>query len=169
MNNSIFLNIFRFIGLILAQVAIFNHINFLGYLNPYIYILFLVYYPFDKDQRVTFLFSSFLLGLAIDFFGDSGGVHAAACVTVAFLRPVLMRATFGQSFDFNTLKLNKTTFGQRFNFITLLILTHHLLLFVLEIFSFAQWGSIVGRTLATTLFTLILCLIFITLFSRKRT
>lgn len=169
MNNRILTNSLRFVVLVLLQASIFNNINFLGYINPYVYVLFLIYFPFDKEERISYLFAAFLLGISVDFFSDSGGVHAAASLTVAFLRPVMMRASFGQSFDFNTLKLNKTTFGQRFNFLLILILTHHLILFLLEIFSFAHIQAILTKTLFSGVFTLILCLIFITLFSRKRT
>ncbi|TRZ43239.1 rod shape-determining protein MreD [Robertkochia solimangrovi] len=168
MNNTIVSNITRFIILVLLQVTLFNHIDFLGYLNPYIYILFIVYFPFDKETRIPFLFFSFLIGLSIDIFSDSGGVHSAASVAIAYLRPVIMRWAFGLSYDYQTLKISKTTFGQRFNFLSLLILTHHLILFTLEIFSFAQVVNILKKTIFSAIFTLILCLIFISLFSRKR-
>ena len=80
MNNLIFKNITRFILLVLVQVIVLNKINFLGYINPYIYILFIILFPI-KNNRVLFIFLGFLLGLTVDLFLDSGGVHAAACVT----------------------------------------------------------------------------------------
>ncbi|MDG3584076.1 rod shape-determining protein MreD [Galbibacter sp. CMA-7] len=167
MNKTTFINTVRFILLILLQVIIFNNINFLGYINPYIYILFIIFFPFDKDNRILFLFFSFLLGLSIDIFCDSGGVHAAACVCTAYCRPLMMRSVFGLSYDYHTIKIEKTHFGQRVNYLIILILTHHFILFSLEIFSFAHILLILKKTIFSAIFTLILCLIFISLFSRK--
>lgn len=161
--------ILRFIILVLLQVTIFNNINFLGYINPYIYILFLILFPFDKDNRILFIFCSFLIGLTIDMFSDSGGVHAAACVTTAYFIPLMMRSIFGVSYDYHNIKIEKTYFGQRINYLIILILTHHFILFSLEIFSFAHILLILKKTLFSAIFTLILCLIFISLFSKKST
>ncbi|MEL4308640.1 rod shape-determining protein MreD [Joostella sp. CR20] len=169
MNKTIFVIILRFVLLVLLQVVIFNHINFLGYLNPYIYILFIVLFPFDKDNRILFIFCSFLIGLTIDMFSDSGGVHAAASVFVAYFRPLMMRSVFGVSYDYHNIKIESTYFGQRVNYLVILILTHHLMLFSLEIFSFAHVLLILKKTLFSAIFTLIMCLIFISLFSKKST
>ena len=95
MNNAITINIARFIILILLQVLVLNNINFLGYINPYIYILFIILYPI-KNNRLLFIFLSFLLGLTVDLFLDSGGVHAAACVTIAYIRPILLKFSFAR-------------------------------------------------------------------------
>ena len=65
MNSVVSLNSIRFIILVLVQVLIFNNINFMGYINPYIYILFIVLYP-TKNNRALLIFLSFLLGLSID-------------------------------------------------------------------------------------------------------
>ncbi len=168
MNNSSLSNIIFFLVLIFLQTTLFNQIDFLGYLNPYIYIIFLVYFPYDRDNTIIFIFLSFLLGLCIDIFSDSGGVHAAATLTAAYLRPVIMRWSFGVSYDYQTIKISKTTIGQRINYLSLLILTHHLILFSLEIFSFAHLISIVKKTIFSAVFTLALSLIFISLFSKKK-
>ena len=77
MNNIVAANITRFIILVLIQVLVLININFLGYINPYIYILFIILFPI-KNNRLLFIFLSFLLGLTVDLFLDSGGVHAAA-------------------------------------------------------------------------------------------
>ncbi len=90
MNSIVGINTARFILLVLLQVLVLNHINFLGYINPYIYILFIILYPV-KNNSSLFIFLSFLLGLCVDIFSDSGGVHAAASVTIAFLRPGFLK------------------------------------------------------------------------------
>ncbi len=166
MNNAITINISRFIILILLQVLVLNNINFLGYINPYIYILFIILYPI-KNNRLLFIFLSFLLGLTVDLFLDSGGVHAAACVTIAYIRPVLLKFSFGTIYDYQTIKFNTTEFGQRLTYFSAIIFIHHLILFSLEIFNSSKIILILKKTLFSSIFTIILCLLITILFSRK--
>lgn len=166
MNNTVSLNIVRFIILVLVQVLILSNINFLGYINPYIYILFIILYPI-KNNRLLFLLFSFLLGLSVDLFLDSGGVHAAACVTIAYIRPVLLKFSFGTIYEHQTIKFSNTEFGQRFTYFSIIVLIHHLILFSLEIFNSSKIILILKKTLFSSIFTIILCLLITILFSRK--
>ena len=166
MNNAISTNIARFITLMLAQVLVFNNINFLGYINPYIYILFIMLFPI-KNNRLLFLCLSFLLGLSIDLFSDSGGVHAAACVTIAYIRPILLKFSFGMIYEHQTIKFSSTDFGQRLTYFSIIIFIHHLILFSLEIFNSAKIILILKKSLFSSIFTLILCLLITILFSKK--
>ena len=167
MNNVISTNIARFIALILAQVLVFNNINFLGYINPYIYILFIMLFPI-KNNRLIFLGLSFLLGLTVDLFSDSGGVHAAACVTIAYIRPVLLKFSFGMIYEHQTIKFSSTEFGQRLTYFAIITFIHHLLLFALEIFNTSKVLLILKKSLFSGIFTIILCLLITVLFSSKR-
>ena len=77
--NSIFsIHTIRFIALSCTGFNL-NHINFLGYINPYIYILFIALFPV-KNNRVVLIILSFILGITIDMFLDTGGIHAGACI-----------------------------------------------------------------------------------------
>ena len=165
-NIEIFRNIFRFIILILIQVLLLNQINFLGYINPYLYILFIIIFPFTGNKSFLILLS-FILGLIIDMFGDSGGVHAAACVFIAYLRPVILKFSFGVSYEYNSVKINKMGFSQRILYISLLVLIHHLLLFSLEIFNIDHIMLILKSTLFSGIFSVVLILSTLSLFSRK--
>lgn len=166
MNNIIFINSIRFIVLILIQALVLNNINFLGYINPFIYVLFVLLYPI-KNNRMLFIFLSFLLGLTLDMFLDSGGVNAAASVTIAYIRPLFLKFSFGASYEHQTVKFSNTEFGQRFTYILFLVLIHHLILFSLEIFNVSQILLILKKTLFSSIFTILLCLIITILFSRK--
>ncbi len=166
MNNIITTNIIRFIVLVLIQVLVLNNINFLGYINPYIYILFIILFPI-KNNRILFIFLGFLLGLAVDLFLDSGGVHAAACVTVAYARPVILKFVFGAIYDHQTIKFTSTEFGQRFIYFSIITLIHHLILFSLEIFNISKIILILKKSLFSSIFTILLCLLITILFSRK--
>ena len=86
MNNALLNNIARFILLLAAQIIIFNKFNLFGFINPYPYILFIILYPVNTNKN-NLLIASFLLGITMDLFCNSGGVHAAACVVLAYIRP----------------------------------------------------------------------------------
>jgi rod shape-determining protein MreD len=167
MNNVVTINIVRFIVLVLAQALVLNNINFMGYINPYIYILFIILFPV-KNNRMLFIFLSFLLGLCVDLFLDSGGVHAAACVTVAYIRTLVLKFSFGMIYEHQTIKFNNTEFGQRLGYFAILIFIHHLLLFSLETFNTSKILLILTKTLFSGIFTLLLCLLITVLFSQKR-
>ncbi|MBT8307664.1 MAG: rod shape-determining protein MreD [Maribacter sp.] len=164
MNSGYLINIIRFILLVLVQVLVFNRLNFFGFINPMVYILFLYWYPI-KQNRSVFIGLGFLLGLSIDFFSDTMALHSAATITIAYLRPTMMRFVFGINYEFQSFKLSNTTKAQQFTFLALLILVHHLVYFSLEIFSFANLLLIVKKVLSIGLASLILCLLFGSLFS----
>ncbi len=166
MNNSIVSNIIRFILLLFIQVLILNNINFLGYINPYLYVLFILLYPFNSNQSL-FLVLSFLLGVSVDIFEDSGGINAAASLVAAFIRPRVLRFSFGISYDHQTLRLASTPFGARLSYIFIIIICHHLVLFSLEIFSVDHILLILKKTLFSSIFTIILVLLSLMLFSKK--
>jgi len=79
-------NIVSFIVLVLVQVLVLNNIHFMGYINPYIYILFILLLPVRFSRHFT-LILAFVLGLIIDAFSNTYGMHAFSTVLIAFLRP----------------------------------------------------------------------------------
>lgn len=166
-NNYYFINVVRFILLVLVQVLVFNKLNFFGSINPMVYVIFLYWYPI-KENRAYFLIMSFLLGLFIDLFSDTMALNAAAMVTIAYLRPAIMRFCFGVNYEFQSFKLSNTTNVQQITFLALLILIHHIIFFSLEIFSFSNLLLILRKILTTGFATFIVCLLFRTLFSVKK-
>ena len=160
MNSAMLYNIARFILLLAAQVIIFNNFNFSGYINPYPYVLFIILYPVNGN-KYGLLAASFFLGLIMDLFCNSGGVHAAACLMLAYFRPTLFRFSFGLSYEYQTVRLNDVLTPERFSFILLAVIIHHLTLFILEVFTFEYFWDIVLRTVVSTLFTIIICILII--------
>lgn len=166
MNSIISSNALRFIMLVLAQILLLSHINFLGYINPYIYILFIILFPV-KNNRMIFLLLSFLLGIILDMFLDSGGMHAAACVTIAFIRPAVLKFCFGAVYEHQTIKFNQVEFGAKLTYISILTVLHHLILFLFEVFNFSKIILVLQKTLFSSIFTIILCVLVTIIFSRK--
>lgn len=166
MNNANINLALQFIVLVLVQVLVLNNINFAGYINPYLYVLFILLYPI-KNNRLFFLLISFFLGLSIDIFSDSGGINAAASVTIAFVRPIFLKFSFGMMYEYQTLKFANTEFLNRMIYFAMLIVLHHLVLFSLEVFNAYEILLILQKTLFSSIFTLFLAVITTVLFIKK--
>ncbi|MGM5469662.1 rod shape-determining protein MreD [Flavobacteriaceae bacterium LMO-SS05] len=165
--NSVAINMaLRFIALVLVQVLVLNNINFMGFINPYIYILFIIIYPV-KNNRTQIIFLSFLLGLCVDLFTDSGGVHAGASVLIAYIRPAILKFSFGTIYEHQTIKFAQTEPGNRLVYFSLLTVIHHFIMFSMEIFNMSNIILILQKTLFSSIFTILLCLLLTVLFSKK--
>ncbi|SHF95999.1 rod shape-determining protein MreD [Flavobacterium fluvii] len=160
MNSALFVNIFRFLLLLAVQIVVFNNMNFLGYISPFPYILFIILYPVNSNKS-GLLAASFFLGIIMDMFCNSGGIHTTACLVLAFYRPYLFRFSFGLSYEYQTVKLNDVLTPERFTFILLSVVIHHFVLFILEAFKISFFWDILIRTLFSTVFTIIICIIII--------
>jgi hypothetical protein len=114
------------------------------------------------------LFASFLLGLVMDLFMNSGGVHAAACVILAYMRPTFFKFSFGLSYEYQTVKLNDKLTPERFSFILISVASHHLILFILESFQFSFFFSLLFKTFLNTIFTIVLCILIIYMFKPSK-
>lgn len=167
MNSTLLVNIFRFILLLAVQILVFNNMNFWGYISAFPYILFIILYPVNGN-RFGLLLSSFLLGLIMDLFDNSGGVHATACLILAYLRPYYFKFSFGLSYEYQTIKLNDVLTPERFIFILLAVATHHFILFFLESFQISFLLDVLLRTLLSTAFTILSCIIIIYLIKPNR-
>ncbi len=160
MNSALLVNIARFVLLLAAQILIFNNLNFLGYINPYPYILFIILYPVNSN-KYGLLLASFLLGITMDMFCNSGGVNAAACLVLAYYRPYIFKFSFGLSYEYQTVRLNDVLTPERFSFIIIAVTIHHLTLFLLEVFRLNFIWEILLKTLLSAVFTVLLCIIII--------
>jgi rod shape-determining protein MreD len=167
MNSAFIMNIVRFFLLLVAQVVIFNKINLFGYINPYPYILFILLYPVNTSKS-GLLVASFCIGLTLDFFMNSGGIHAASCLILANLRPAFFKFSFGLSYEYQTVRILDKMSPERFTFILISIVTHHFILFTLEFFKFYFILDVFLRTIITTIFTSIICILIIYLFKPNK-
>lgn len=133
MNNEILKGSLRFVFLIALQIFLINNIQLFGYVTPYVYVIFILLYPINSSREL-FLILCFFLGLSIDVFENSGGIHAAACLCMGYLRPFILKTSFGVSYEYNTIKIKDMPLGGRITYVVVLVLIHHLVLFGLEIF-----------------------------------
>jgi hypothetical protein len=129
--------------------------------------LFIILYPVNGN-KIGLLLSSFALGLILDMFCNSGGVHAAASIVLAYYRPYIFKFSFGLSYEYQTVKLNDTLTPERFSFLLIAVVLHHFVLFLLEVFRLNFIFEIILKTIASTLFTLLMCILIIYLIKPSR-
>lgn len=139
----------------------------MGYINPYLYILFIILLPINLAHWKVILLG-FLTGLTIDMFGDSGGIHSTAALVTAYLRPRMLSFAFGVSYEQQTVKFYKSPLNERLMYVVQMVLVHHLVLFILTFFNFRHVILILKNTLFSALFTVLLILIVTTLFQKAR-
>ncbi|HOW25571.1 MAG TPA: rod shape-determining protein MreD [Bacteroidales bacterium] len=162
-------NVIRFIVLVVLQIFILNNINFRGYLDPYLYVLFILLLPFNTP-RWLLLTSAFAIGFFVDLFSHSLGMNAAASVFMAFLRPtVLQLLSPGREYD-PAMPPGISGFGFRWflSYTLILVFLHHFLLFMLEAFGFHDFPATLYRILINTVFTTLLVLLSQFLFMKRR-
>jgi len=162
-------NIIRFIVLILVQTLGVNHINFGGFLNPYIYVLFILLLPFEIPGWLL-LILSFVLGISVDIFSNTPGIHAAASTFMAFCRPGVLRILAGNKEYEQGMKPNLVQMG--FNwflaYTLLLVFLHHLFFFLTEDFRLSEILSNLTRIFLSTAFSSILILLLMFIFSSRK-
>jgi rod shape-determining protein MreD len=151
-------NIFRFVLLVLFQVLVLNNIQFLGYINPYLYILFILALPVQMP-RWFLLVLAFIIGLTIDIFSNTIGMHAFATVFVAFFRDGIIKL-FTNIEEGNNPTPSFHTFGVSayVKYIVVMVLIHHATLFILEAFSFAHFWLMLVKILISSMITIMLIL-----------
>lgn len=95
MINSILRGFIYFVVLVLAQVLILNNIHFLRVATPFLYLYFILKLPVGIS-RTNVVFFSFLIGLVIDIFSNTPGMHAFACTLAGFIRHPLIQLLMGK-------------------------------------------------------------------------
>src|SRR5512133_234040 len=128
-----------FILLFLLQILLFNNIQFSGYINPYIYIMFILLLPVEIPSWLL-LILSFVTGLVMDLFSGTPGMHTSATVLAGFVRPYILRFTSPRDGYEPGVDPSMLIYGIRWFlfYSSLIILIHHFALFYLEVFRFAD-------------------------------
>ena len=160
MIKNILLYPFSFVAFIAIQVLVLNNIQFSGFINPFLYILFILWLPIEMPKWLVMVVSA-LLGMAVDVFSNTLGMHMSASIFLAFCRPyVLSILAPRDGYETNAVP-NQQQMGLSWfmTYASIGTILHHLFLFFVEVFRFNEVWRTIGRSLASSLFTLLLILI----------
>jgi rod shape-determining protein MreD len=167
--NKTALQIIRFVVLVLLQVLVINHIRLGGYVHPYIYMIFIMLLPFSTPKW-QLLVLGFALGLTVDLFTGTLGLHAGATTLMAFCRPSIIKLVSGnQKFE----NITEPNLGQLggiwfFRYALCLVFIHHLALFFLESFSFRLIGQVMLRILLSVPVSIFLIMMILFIFKTEK-
>jgi hypothetical protein len=151
-------DILKYIGLLslllILQLVIFNNIQISGFINPYIYILFILLLPYETPGWLL-LILGFLTGLIVDTFMNTFGVHSSATLFMAFMRPYVLNILIDRndSGQKGTPSLQLNGFGWVIRYTLVLVFAHHLFLFFIEVLSFSNFFLTILRVILSTIVT----------------
>lgn len=165
MNNAITQNILRLFFFVLIQGVVLQQAKlggtYFNYISLFIYPLFLLLLPL-KTSKIALVLIGFGLGLLIDGVYNSPGVHTAACLVTAILRPLVL-AILEPREGYNVSQgLTVRSYGVPWflKYAGVLLFVHLLIYFILEIFTPVYAIEIIGRTIASFLFSLFLIMMY---------
>jgi hypothetical protein len=146
-----------------------NRISFYGFLNPYVYILFILLLPFEIPGWLL-LILSFFSGLSIDIFSSTLGLHAASSVFAGFVRPFIIKLVGEKpEYDITTQpRLQQMGFKWFITYAAIMVFAHHLFLNFLDVFSLAEFWQTMLRTILSSLFTLLFIMLFEYIFTARK-
>jgi len=158
---TVIANVLRFLLLILLQVLVLDHLDVAnGYMVPYLYVLFLLMLPIELPAWAQ-LVTGAVAGLVMDFFSSTPGMHMSACVVMMYARLNLLRLLAPrEGYEFGMRPtIPRMGIAWFLTYAGLLILVHHLWLFLIELHRFDDLLATFFRALLSALFTLGLCLL----------
>lgn len=163
-------NIIRFVLLLLLQVFVLNKILVHQLVSLELYMLFVLLLPFNMPRPALMLMGLFM-GLSLDMFMNTMGIHAAACVFMAYFRPFVINILSPQGgFETTQKTPSMTSMGisQFLIYAAILVLLHHVLLFILEVFGFGNLLYMLMKIVLSTAASLFLIILYeLLFFSRK--
>lgn len=163
-------NIIRFFIFILVQVFVLHKVPPLHELIvPYVYFLYVLWLPF-KISRAALMFVAFIFGLSLDYFLKTPGLHASACVLIAYIRPFLINILMSQEgaeANYPSPSITSMGWAPYATYVVILMLIHNIYLVLLEWLQFGSFFYFVGKVLATSAVSLLLIIIAELLFNRK--
>ncbi|MEO6187551.1 MAG: rod shape-determining protein MreD [Ginsengibacter sp.] len=163
--------IVRFCLFILVQVFVLNNIPPLHHLvMPFIYFLFILWLPFKMGRKAVMILA-FALGFSLDCFTKTYGLHAAACVLIAYFRPFLINLLISQEgaeSNYNEPSVKSMGFTPYFTYVAILTLLHHSFLFILQALQTGGFLYFFLKILIGTGVSLLLIFLTELLFTRKQ-
>ena len=158
------INLFKysliFVVSVLLQILIFNNILIARVITPFFYVLFILLLPF-YTPRALLLFLSFMLGLTIDIFTNTPGVHASASLLTGFLRPgVLQLISSRETLEsISEPRVRNMGFQWFSGYTSILVIIHHLFLFFIEAFTFEGFFFTLARVILSSVLSVGLILL----------
>jgi len=143
----------RYVVVMLLQVLLFDQLQLWGACHPYIYILCLLMLPITLPHSVDMLIGA-VVGLVMDIFCNSLGIHTASCILLMFVRPYLLGVIVNDKDRLNE-QIHLRTLGMEafIKYVVILVFIHHLMVFSLAAWSWHHIGFVLLETVVSGVIT----------------
>ncbi len=161
--------VLMFISFLLLQILFVQQISLFGYAFCFVYVACILFLPFDISQ-INLLLLGFLAGILIDVFSETLGMHAAATTLMAYCRPMIIRLLTPQRGyeERMDISLNTMEIQWMLAYIGTLTFIHHCTLFILEASNWSLFFGVLGKTIASTIFTVFVLIVYLYIRKSKR-
>jgi len=164
-------NLIRIIFILGIQVLLLKRVNLtlgeFNYVHLTIYGLVIALLPYGLNRSILILIA-FLIGLFVDVFYDSVGVHAGGSVLIAFLRYyVLQILSPRDGYKHEGLTPYRYGIPWFLSFIAIMLLIHLTAIYSLEAFSFVYIKEIILRSVFSFLASLFIVMVGIFIFNPR--
>lgn len=142
-----------FASLVLIQTLVLNYVQFSGYINPYIYVLFVLLLPISIPHYALVL-CGFSIGLMVDIFSNSPGMHTSATTFIAFIRPYVINLISARDMDKNDFP-GVAQYGLPWflSYAAILVFFHHIFFFYVEAFTLSGFFLTFLRSILSSVFS----------------
>lgn len=150
----------RYLLVMMLQVLLFDQLQLWGVCHPYIYILCLLMLPITLPHSADLLIGAGV-GLVMDVFCNSLGVHMAACVLLMMIRPYLLGAIVNDKDRLNEqISLRAIGWEAMIKYVAILVVIHHFTVFMLGAWSWHHLVYVVLATIVSSVFSILIILGF---------
>lgn len=163
-SRNIFTDAMMIATLVALQIFLFNRIDIAGKFTPVIYPIFVLFYPFYRNQYV-FLFSSFFIGITIDAFLGTWGINAFATTLIAYFRTLIFKTSTEVSSDI--FSFQNLMWSQFLFYIFSSIFVHQLLVQSIEFFKLSRFFEVFFNIIIGSLISIVFVLLYTLAFKIK--
>lgn len=148
-----------FLGLLLAQVLVLNHIHLFGFATPLLYVYFVISFRRSYPKWAVLVWS-FMLGLCVDVFSNTPGVAAASMTFVALLQPYVLEMFIQRDNEDDVLPCFLSLGPSKYiGYAAILTTVYCLAFFTIETFTFFNWLQWLLSVVTSALLTLLLVIV----------
>lgn len=161
MNKIIKRYIFFSFIIITLQLIMFNNVNFLGFINPWIYIMLIIIIPQSIKENYLIIIS-FLMGLLLDSIFSTSGINTISLISVAWLRNYVLKKIFsGKNNDKKKfISIKNNGFNLYLKYVTTIVFIHHGILIIIDYINFVKISEIMIKTILSSIISIVIIMCF---------
>ncbi len=164
--NYILQTVYFFVFL-LIQIPLLYRLVFFETAFGFFYLGFILFLPYGLSRSLVMIFG-LLSGLLIDVFSNTPGIHASACILIAFIKDYWFNIANEHSDEEVDLSINTLGLWGFLKYAYPLIFIHHCIIFIVENGGLSNFGILSGKIFYSSLLSFIIILTIGFLLSPKR-